>query len=179
LNGYYKYAPQNGDTMHIEIDIYDGGIKVDNGQILSTTTSDWTPFSIPLNNYTTADSATLIIAAYNCSGPVDRYFPHGSSVLKIDNLSFGYDVPTSIKTGTIKTSISPNPFSVETKIQTTQNLVNATLTVYSSQGLIVKQMEKVNGQLIILNRDGLASGLYLVKITQGDKLIAIQKVVII
>jgi hypothetical protein len=88
LTGYYKYAPLNGDTMFIIIHIFNHGTDVTGGQFTSTATaSSWTPFTIPFSDvYTSADSGSMIIAAYNANGP--DYVPHGNSILYVDNLNF-------------------------------------------------------------------------------------------
>ncbi len=93
LTGYYKYAPQNGDTMRIQIVLYSNGEGVTYNELLSTATvSDWTSFNLPLPAYTFADSATIILASYNCNGPYPAYSPHGNSVLYVDNLNFDYPI---------------------------------------------------------------------------------------
>jgi Tol biopolymer transport system component len=102
--------------------------------------------------------------------------------------SFGYISPyyadlssVDIKSSFLEKSevkIFPNPFSTETNFFTNQNLNNATLTIYSSCGQIVKQVSNISGQTISLNRDNLSSGVYFIRVTQSDKLIATTKLII-
>ncbi len=75
-------------------------------------------------------------------------------------------------------TVFPNPFSAQTILQTSNQLVNGTLTVYNLNGQIVKQMNNLTGQSIILNRDGLSNGLYFIQLTQDNKIIATNKLVI-
>lgn len=75
-------------------------------------------------------------------------------------------------------SIYPTPFSVQTTLQTDKFFKNATLTVYNSFGQTVKQIKNINGQTVILLRDNLASGLYFVRLTEDNKTIATDKLVI-
>lgn len=67
-------------------------------------------------------------------------------------------------------SISPNPFSTQTVLQTGNLLHNATLTVDNCFGQTVKQIKNINGQTITLSRDNLASGLYFVRLTADNKI---------
>jgi hypothetical protein len=73
--------------------------------------------------------------------------------------------------------IYPNPFSGETTFHTSENLKDASLIVYNSHGA-VKEIENVSGQTFTFQRENLRSGLYWIKVVQGDKVVAIKKVVI-
>lgn len=74
--------------------------------------------------------------------------------------------------------IYPNPFFTETTIQTNQVLKSATLTVYNLYGQQVKQIKNISGQTVVLSRDNLANGLYFIRLTQEDKIITADKLVI-
>ena len=74
--------------------------------------------------------------------------------------------------------IYPNPFSSQTTLQTDKTFKDATLTVYSLYGQSVKQINNLSGQTIILNRDNLPSGLYFVRLTEENKIITVDKLVI-
>jgi PKD repeat protein len=67
-------------------------------------------------------------------------------------------------------SISPNPFSVQTTLQTDNLLHNATLTVYNCFGQTVAQIKNINGQTVTFSRDNLVSGLYFVRLTEDNKI---------
>ncbi len=77
-----------------------------------------------------------------------------------------------------KILISQNPFSTETTLYSISNLKNSTLTVYNSTGKQVKQMKNISGQTITLHRDNLSNGLYFIRLTQDNKLITADKLVI-
>lgn len=74
--------------------------------------------------------------------------------------------------------IFPNPFSIQTTLQMDIPLVNATLTLTNSLGLTVKEIKNVHGQTITLQRDNLPSGLYFVRLTEGNHVIATKKIII-
>ena len=67
---------------------------------------------------------------------------------------------------------------MQTTLQAVRRLQNASLTVYNSVGQIVKDIDNLSGQAIIFHRDNLASGLYFVRLTEENKTIAVDKLVI-
>lgn len=74
--------------------------------------------------------------------------------------------------------IAPNPFSGETTFTTTQNLKDATLTIYNSYGHIVKQMKNVSGQTVTLHCNYLPNGVYFSQLAQDNIVIATNKLVL-
>lgn len=78
----------------------------------------------------------------------------------------------------LPTTIFPNPFSTQTTLQTDFFLKNATLTVYNLCGQTVKQIKNISGQTVTLHRDNLQSGLYFIHLTQDNKAITTDKLVI-
>ncbi|MBI4946004.1 MAG: T9SS type A sorting domain-containing protein [Bacteroidetes bacterium] len=75
-------------------------------------------------------------------------------------------------------TIFPNPFSTQTTLQTTTSCKNTTLTVYNSLGQQVKQLTNITGKSITLHRDNLPSGLYFIRLTQENKTLATDKLII-
>jgi hypothetical protein len=74
--------------------------------------------------------------------------------------------------------IFPNPFSVYTVLQTNNPFHNATLTVDNCFGQTVAQIKNISGQAITFNRDNLPSGLYFIRLTEDNKQIETQKIII-
>jgi uncharacterized delta-60 repeat protein len=79
---------------------------------------------------------------------------------------------------TAQSSIYPNPFSVTTTFQLDNVLTNATLTVYNTFWQTVKEIKNINGQTIIFHRENLESGLYFIHLTQDNKMISADKLII-
>ena len=79
---------------------------------------------------------------------------------------------------TSKFQITPNPFSSQTTLHSDKTFKDATLTVYNFFGQQVKRLKNISGQEIILHRDNLPSGLYFISVTQDNKLIATDKLII-
>ncbi len=75
--------------------------------------------------------------------------------------------------------VYPNPFFVETALQADKNLQNATLTIDNLFGQTVMQLNGINGQTITLCRNNLPTGLYLLRLTQENKVVATKRIAII
>jgi hypothetical protein len=72
----------------------------------------------------------------------------------------------------------PNPFSFEATLKTDINLRNVTLTIYNTFGQVIKIIKNISGQEIKLSRDDLQIGIYFIRLTQDNKIIATDKFVI-
>jgi Secretion system C-terminal sorting domain len=75
-------------------------------------------------------------------------------------------------------STFPNPFVSSTTIQTIDNLKNASLTICNAYGQIVKQIKNISGQTVALSRDYLPSGLYFIRLTEENKIVVVEKLII-
>lgn len=75
-------------------------------------------------------------------------------------------------------TIFPNLFSTSTTIQTKKNFQNTTLTLYNSFGQSVMQINNISGKTTTLYRDNLSGGLYFIRLTEEDKVIYADKIII-
>lgn len=75
-------------------------------------------------------------------------------------------------------SISPNPFTSSTTIYTMGNLNNAIITLYNSFGQALNQVPTFSGQTVFLSRENLSNGLYFISLTEENKIIAVEKLII-
>ncbi len=75
-------------------------------------------------------------------------------------------------------TIYPNPFTTQTTLQTANPLHNATLMVDNCFGQTVKQIKNINGQTVTFSRDNLASGMYYLRLTDNNKILVVNKIVI-
>lgn len=178
LTGYYKFIPENGDTLRIKIRLAQSGVEVSSGELLSATAApNWTSFNIPFPNYTSADSGLIIISSYN--GYNSSCIPQGNSVLYIDNLNFDNLITSASKITSESTlfNIYPNPASdiVLLNIGNTNNL-DWTLHIYNAVGALVKsEILKQNRPQI--NIEDLCNGIYLVE-AKSNELNIKQKLII-
>jgi hypothetical protein len=76
-------------------------------------------------------------------------------------------------------SIFPNPLISSTTIHTIDNLKNATLTIYNSYGIALKQIKNISGKTFSLFRYHLPNGLYFIILTDENKMIGVEKLIII
>lgn len=76
-------------------------------------------------------------------------------------------------------NIFPNPFSYSTTLQTNISLTNAKLAVYNIYGLAVVQLNNIFGKTVVISRENLVTGVYFVRLTEGNKIIAVKKLVIV
>lgn len=76
-------------------------------------------------------------------------------------------------------SLYPNPSSSQTTIRINRNITNANLSVYNCLGQVVKEIKNISGDSIILLRDNLVSGMYFLKLTENDKVIMTNKLLIV
>jgi hypothetical protein len=175
--GYYKFLPQNKDTMRIFICLYNEGVDIAQAYLKDTVTvSVWTSFTIPISDYTAADSARIFLSSFNSDGPMAV---QGNSVLYIDNLSFD-NLIGSVPEQTSKNSLFnlfPNPASDIVTLNFNQvNSEDNELNIYSVMGkLLISEMIKQNNQQI--NIGDLNNGIYLVAI-KSKALIETQKLII-
>ncbi|HCT31262.1 MAG TPA: hypothetical protein DIW31_11160 [Bacteroidales bacterium] len=103
VTGYYKYAPLNGDVILIYITLFKNGTAVSTGELESgNAVPNWAPFTITLSQYTTADSASILLAAYRSADLT--ILPLGNSVLYVDNIDFGAFITPSTNAVSLDTS---------------------------------------------------------------------------
>jgi len=74
--------------------------------------------------------------------------------------------------------VYPNPFSGQTTLLSDHFLKNATMTVYNVQGQVVKEIKNISGQTVTLFRDNLTSGLYFIQMTEENKFITADKLIV-
>lgn len=75
-------------------------------------------------------------------------------------------------------NVYPNPFSLETNLQTKLPLKNATLTLSNVFGQTVRQIENITTQNIILHRDNLPCGVYFIQLKEAHKIIAAKRIIV-
>lgn len=75
-------------------------------------------------------------------------------------------------------SMYPNPFNTQTTLQLNRNLQHATLSIYNTFGQEIKQINTISGQSVTIERNNLPCGWYILKLTEDNKIIAIEKLLI-
>jgi len=105
-------------------------------------------------------------------------FAYKDSILDNYLLCYNGALSTGEELGKNRISVFPNPFTSQTTLQTDNLLYNATLTVYNSFGQTVREIKNIVGETVTLFRDNLPGGLYFIRLTQDNKVITTEKLVI-
>ncbi|OGB60287.1 MAG: hypothetical protein A2Y94_05995 [Caldithrix sp. RBG_13_44_9] len=184
LCGYYKFLPENGDTMNINIFLSENGSEVSAGHLISNSSAaDWTSFNIPFTSYLNADSARITMSA--AAEPKNGVGVLGNSVLYVDNLSFDIlitsipEQPTDRIPGTfILHQNYPNPFNPSTAISfDIPQAVNVKVDIFDITGRRIRTLldePKVAGSYDVIwngtddTGNSVASGLYVYRLRAGD-----------
>jgi len=175
--GYYKFLPENKDTMRIFICLYYHGVEVNQVSLKDTVTvSNWASFTLPFSTYTDADSARIFFSSFNSDGAMAV---QGNSVLYIDNLSFD-NLITSAPEQPVQNNLFnlyPNPASDMVTLDIDNpNKTGSILNIYNAMGALVRTEVLRPNQRQINIRD-LSDGIYMVAVKSKD-LTGNQKLVI-
>jgi len=76
-------------------------------------------------------------------------------------------------------TIYPNPFYTTCTWFSKKDMIDATVTFYNSHGQPVKKIENISRRAIIITRDNLPSGLYIVCLSLDNQMIETKRVVIL
>ena len=74
--------------------------------------------------------------------------------------------------------LEPTLFSTETNISLSQELKDATLTIYNMNGQEMKHIAGISGKNVCIRKENLAVGMYVVQLQQNNKTILTKRVVI-
>jgi hypothetical protein len=174
LYGYYKFLPQNNDTMNISINLYKSSEWVASGDLSSSKPiSEWTLFKIPLltqmnTPYIDADSARMRISTFNSDKNFNIY---GNSVLYIDNLSLNTPIThvTRLK--------SQKPISFSTSILDSkltlvlQKRTFVSVRIYDLKGrmlrILMNEAQNAGWHVITLDCQRFSAGSFIIAVTAG------------
>ncbi|MFK5879165.1 MAG: T9SS type A sorting domain-containing protein [Flavobacteriaceae bacterium] len=150
--------------------INSGIITIQSG---STTSSEtWTKLG-HLAAFSLSDGDTaIVLLTVPTMGGVGSF----TGYFDLINLEQVSDLNTLKNEITLK--LFPNPFNIYTTLYSDKGFVNTTLTLTNTLGQIVKQKEKLNGKRIILQRENLMNGMYYIHLSEKNKIIATEKIII-
>jgi hypothetical protein len=178
LTGYYKFFPQNNDTMTAHIKMYRNGNIVGAGNFTQINTiSTYTPFTIDISYFSPDDPDSAIID-FMCF----KNYPFGNSELYLDILNFDgfldigvlmsspYTAPISEETYFI---VYPNPFSdqatVSFSVNKDEDVLVRLFDLSGKQISVLADGHFTQGEhKIDLSAAGLGKGFYICVINTGD-----------
>lgn len=132
----------------------------------TTSSTSWTQLGVqsffPLE---LGDTAIVLLHGGLTGGPFQGYgyfdLIHLQPAIGINSL----EIQQSLK-------LSPNPFNNQTTLSFDQPVHNASIMISNTFGQVVQQIENINNQTIVLDRDNLKRGLYIICLTENNKVIA-------
>ncbi len=80
--------------------------------------------------------------------------------------------------GSPSISVFPNPFSAVATIRFDKFLTNASLVLYDSFGRLVKIIDNISGQTVLLERSNLPTGIYFIMLKEKNRIVATTKIII-
>ena len=78
----------------------------------------------------------------------------------------------------ISMSTYPNPFSTQTTLHSGVPLNNASIKLYDSFGRYVRHIDHISGESIVIQREGLTQGIYILKVMQNEQLLKTEKLIV-
>lgn len=170
----YKYLPLNGDTMSINVGLFNNGIGIGGAYFKSgDIVSNWTTVNLPLywNPGPAPDSAKIYIWAYKSDSTSK---PQGNSKLYIDNLRFDYITDVKSQTDLNNSfSVYPNPFNsittINYQIKNNEKVVIKVVDVLGKEiaALVNATMPK-GSYNVAFDGSGLTKGIYFCHIKAGS-----------
>lgn len=75
--------------------------------------------------------------------------------------------------------IFPNPFNSYTNIELNYDLDNAILNIYNSVGQMVRTYQNISSNKIKISKENLTNGLYFMELKQGNKVLGVEKLMVV
>jgi hypothetical protein len=163
----YKYAPAANDTAWVEIQI--SGLSGDllaGGLELTTTSGIWVNAYVPLTANILPGTVDSIRVLFSSSLPTG--FGIQGSVLNVDDVHFGYVIPSGVEdvVNNIQISIYPNPVSSVLTISSEEGMDNTRLLVNDLSGKLIL-VNNLSGKTSNVNVSELPSGVYVYRVVDN------------
>jgi hypothetical protein len=140
--GYYRFQPQNGDTLNLRAFLYSNGQEITNAHFQSSQVADnWTFFRAYFSdtNYAAVDSARITMSSAN--EPKDgSKGPLGNSVLWIDNISFDFLAgasPLLNRNKEIKLELIPDASGLKLIRESANSNRKGLVRIFDAKGLLL------------------------------------------
>jgi hypothetical protein len=191
---WYKFAPVSGDHLSTTVFMQKGGNVIGTGlSSLTVAQTSYTENVVDITYYTTTDVPDTCLIAITITGSAG--LGHVGSTFFADDLTFGAStgVETSGNIAPESYQLSqnyPNPFNPSTRIgysipasrEYGQGSMETNLVVYDLLGrevaVLVNEKKAPGSYQVTFNASGLASGVYLYRLTAGE-FVQIRKLVLL
>jgi hypothetical protein len=177
--GYYKFLPENNDTMRIALFAYNHGEEVFQVKRESSEPSpEWTPFCLIFPDMI-IDSGRIMLSSFYPEGELTI---HGNSVLYADNLSFDNlitSMPVTVNEFT-PADLFPNPTSDKLMILLPDNQCSQiTIEVFNLMGKqVLSRQLTASSAPLEMDVSSLNAGNYFLRITAKTRSVFIRNLVI-
>ncbi|MBL4752179.1 MAG: T9SS type A sorting domain-containing protein [Flavobacteriales bacterium] len=133
-------------------------------------TTTWTPVTLPFAYFSTLNSDTLQIVCVSSKGTLFGT-PLGiiGSELWVDDFMINLPVGIDEKDDNIKFSIFPNPTSDYVTITNGSSRSDIDVDLFDINGKLIQSFTDVKGGSATISRNGMAKGVYMVRVTSGGK----------
>lgn len=177
--GYYKFLPENNDTMRIALFAYNHGEEVFQVMLESSEPApEWTPFCLIFPDMI-IDSGRIMLSSFYPEGELTI---HGNSVLYADNLSFDNLITSTPVTVNEFTAVDifPNPVADKLMISLPDNQSGQiTLDVFNMTGKqVLSRQVKASSAPPAIDVSSLAAGNYFLRITTNTRAVFIKDFII-
>ena len=136
----------------------------------TTTSNAWKLLSIKSSfALSEGDTAVVVLFGGIAAGPFQGYGYF--DLIQLEEVTGVHPVAQNTSL-----TVSPNPFSQLTILQSGIPLQDATLFLYTTNGQLVRQISHISGQTYTLPRGDLPKGLYFLQIAQDSRVIGCTKV---
>jgi photosystem II stability/assembly factor-like uncharacterized protein len=175
LTGFYKFFPENNDTMNVSVFMFKNHIMVGAGYFQTTTPiASYSPFSINLfyNDTVVPDSCRIHILSYSNN-------IMGNSRLYVDNLNFDGFLSVIKENAIVATdnfgfNVYPNPFSeyatVSFSLNQDEDVIVRLFDISGKQiAILANGRYKIGEYKINLSSAGLGKGFYICVINTKNK----------
>lgn len=177
---FYQYRPYGNDTAECRVSLLSAGTYVAGGVFktnVATGGSGWQEAIIDLTYVSGLPPDTLYVL-FSASSLDDS--PKAGSVLWLDDASIVFPAGVEQVLGEENNmTIFPNPFSVSTTIKF-ENKKEDTyrLNVFDFTGKLVRSIINLTDNEVVLYKEGLHSGIYLVQLQNSNGLVYTEKVLV-
>ncbi|MBP9152428.1 MAG: T9SS type A sorting domain-containing protein [Flavobacteriales bacterium] len=182
LNGYYKFFPENGDTLSIICELYQSGNQYGIRNMLRITeeASEFTPFTLNLDEYSVSgivDSASIYMetAGRNALGGSWAVFDNFrfDGFADLNEIIVGQSPQNEAREVEMELKIYPNPGTefVTLEIESTSNQ-NLTVEFIDALGRVSKPLIMSNVVINSVNTKELPKGIYCIRIQDGESTVS-------
>jgi hypothetical protein len=151
--------------------------KINSGDItltagVTTSSSTWTQLGVQSTFLLElGDTAIVLLSGGLAGGPFQGYG-------YFDLINFRQATGIDFLDQNQSLKVYPNPFNNQTTLRIDQSVRNASITISNTLGQVVQRIDNINNQKIILERGNLNRGLYLMCLSENNKVIAQTKLFI-